>query len=85
MLILILIDVQYLQNLVSSIEKGSNLQNHSLSDLHHSIKKIPPTKFPIPQLRGFSCLPLNTICKILMMGDIHLSPKLKNSMLIIIL
>ena len=41
MLILILIDVQYLQNLVFSFEKGSNVQNHSLSDSHHSKKKSP--------------------------------------------
>ena len=46
MLILVLIDVQYLHNLVSSFEKGSNVQNQSLpdshhSDSHHSIKKFP--------------------------------------------
>ena len=76
MLILILIDVQYLQNLVFSFEKGSNVQNHSLSDSHHSKKNLP-AKFPIPLLREFSCLPLDTIWKTLMMGDIHLSLKLK--------
>ena len=85
MLILILIDVQYLQKLVFSFEKGSNVQNHSVSDSHHSIKKFPPAKFPIPLLRGFYCLLLNFIWKTLIMGDIHLSPKLKNFMLIIIL
>ena len=41
MLILILIDVQYLQNIVFSFEKGSNSQNHSSSDSHHLIKKSP--------------------------------------------
>ena len=56
MLILILIDVQYLQNLVFSFENGSNVQNHSLSDSHHSIKKFPLAKFPISLLRGFSWL-----------------------------
>ena len=34
MLILILIDVQYLQNVVFSFAKGSNCQNHSSSDFH---------------------------------------------------
>ena len=77
MLILILIDVQYLQNLVFSFEKGSNVQNHSLSDSHHSIKKFPPAKFPIPLLKGFSCLPLNTIWKTLMMGIYTLFQNLK--------
>ena len=41
MLILILIDVQYLQNVVFGFEKGSNGQNH------HSIKNFFPAKFPI--------------------------------------
>ena len=40
MLILILIDIQYLQNLIFSFEKGLNDQNHSSSDSHHLIKKI---------------------------------------------
>ena len=40
-------------------------------------KKNLPAKFPIPLLREFSCLPLDTIWKTLMMGDIHLSLKLK--------
>ena len=39
MLILILIDVQYLNNVVFSIKKGSHGWNHSLSDSHHPIKK----------------------------------------------
>ena len=68
MLILILIDVQYLQNLVFSFENGSNVQNHSLLDSHHSIKKFPLAKFPIPLLKIFSCLPLNTIWKTLIWG-----------------
>ena len=41
MLSLILINVKYLQNLVFSSEKSSNVQNHSLSDSHHSIKRFP--------------------------------------------
>ena len=44
-LILILIDVQYSQNAVSSFEKGSNCQNHSSGS--RPIKKSPPGKFPI--------------------------------------
>ena len=35
MLIVILVDVQYLQNGVFSFEKGWNGQNHSLSDSHN--------------------------------------------------
>ena len=38
MLILILIDVQYLQNVVFSFEKGSNSQNHSFLG-SHQLKK----------------------------------------------
>ena len=52
MLILILIDVQYLQNVVFSFEKGSNDQIHSLSDSHDSIKKVSPAKFPISPTGG---------------------------------
>ena len=39
MQILILINVQYLQNVVFSFEKGLNGQNYSSSDFHHLIKK----------------------------------------------
>ena len=38
MLVLILINVQYLQKVVFSFEKGLNAQNHS-SGSHHLIKK----------------------------------------------
>ena len=41
MLILVLIDVQYIQNLVCSIEKSLNCQNHSSSDSHHPITHTP--------------------------------------------
>ena len=47
MLILILIDAQYLQNIVFSFEKGSNGQIDFSSGFHHPIKN-PPAKFPIP-------------------------------------
>ena len=42
-LILILINVQYLRNVIFSFEKSSNGQIHS-SDSHHLIKKNPPSK-----------------------------------------
>ena len=44
MLILILIDVEYLQNVVFNFEKGSNSQKHS-SGSHHSIKKFLQQNF----------------------------------------
>ena len=61
MLILILINVQCLQNVASSFEKGFSGQNHSLQDSHHLIEKFPPDKFPIPT-------PLNAIWKTLDKG-----------------
>ena len=48
MLILILIDFRYSQNVVLSVEKGSNGQNHSLSDSSHPINS--PAKIPITPL-----------------------------------
>ena len=47
MLTLILIDDQYVQNVVLSFEKSPNSQNHSSSDSHHLTKKILSAKFPI--------------------------------------
>ena len=44
--ILILIDVQYLQNVVFSFEKGSKGQSHSSSDSQHPIKKYIKQPFP---------------------------------------
>ena len=41
MLILVLINVQYLQNVVFILEKGLGGQNLSLSDSHHLIEKFP--------------------------------------------
>ena len=52
-------NVVVLQNVVSSFEKGSNGQNHSLSDSNHSIKNFPLAEFPIP-------LPLNAISSMLL-------------------
>ena len=46
----ILIDDQYVQNFVSSFEKGSNGQNHSSSDSHHPTKKISSKVSHSPQL-----------------------------------
>ena len=48
MLILILIDGQYLENVVSSFKKGSNFQYDSSSGSHHSLEQNPTAKFPIP-------------------------------------
>ena len=50
MLILILINVQYLQNVVFSFGKGLSGKNHSLSDSHHPVEKFPPDKFTIFRL-----------------------------------
>ena len=71
MLVLILIDVQYLQNVVFGIEKGSNGQNHFLSDSHHLIKKSTTHEnFQFPAVGGdwgdSSPLPLNAIWKTLL-------------------
>ena len=60
MLILTLLDVQYLQNVVISFEKGLNGQNPSLSDLDHPIKN-PPSKISLPPHWGDSPLSLNAI------------------------
>ena len=57
MLILTLIDVQYLENVVFTFAKGSNGQIYSSSDSHHPTKKTP-VKFSIPP-------PLNAIWKTL--------------------
>ena len=43
MLILILIDVQYSQNNDFSFKKGSNEQNHSSLDFHHSLNRVSPS------------------------------------------
>ena len=48
MLILILIDVQYLQNIIFSFDIGLKGQTQFSLDFHHQIKKIPPPKFTIP-------------------------------------
>ena len=66
MLIFILINVQYLQNVVFSSEKRLNGQNHYSSGSHHPNQKIPPAKFPTPSTGGDFSLPLNAIWKILL-------------------
>ena len=60
MLILILVDIQYLQNVVFSFEQGSNGQNHFLSDSHPlDIKILPEQHFPfsLPLSGGGDFLP----------------------------
>ena len=51
MLILILIDIQYLKNAVFSLEEGLNGQNHSV-DSHHLIEKSTLAKFQTPKTGG---------------------------------
>lgn len=58
MLILIFINVQYLQDVAFSFEEGLNGQNHSLSDFHYGIKKSASVKFPILPHWGFLSYPL---------------------------
>ena len=58
MLILILINVQYLQNVVFSSGEGANGQNHSSPASQHPTNN-PSAKFPIPT--GGIPPPLNTI------------------------
>ena len=52
MLILILLDAQYLQKVIFSFEKGLNSQNHSSSGSQHPIKKFTPVKFSNPPNGG---------------------------------
>ena len=71
MLSLVLIDVQYLQNVVFSFEKDSNGQNHYLPDSHYSIKKLPQQNFIFLPLAEIFPIPLNAIWKTLMMEVRH--------------
>ena len=57
MLILIFINVQYLQDVAFSFEKSLNGQNHSLSDFHYCIKKSASVKFTMLPHWGFSPTP----------------------------
>ena len=50
MLILISINVQYLQNIAFSFEKGSSGQDHSFSDSHHPKGKSPIQIYHPPTL-----------------------------------
>ena len=60
----IVIDVQYVQKVVSSFEKSSNGQNHSSSDSDHPKKKIPPQNLSLRLLEGYP-LSRNAISKTL--------------------
>ena len=42
---MIVVDFQYLQNVVFRFGKGSNGQSHSSSGFHYAIKSFPPSKF----------------------------------------
>ena len=65
MLSFVLINVQYLQNVVFSFEKGLNGQVYSSSDSNHLIKKNPPSKISHSPYLGDPPPQLNTIWKIL--------------------
>ena len=52
MLLSILIDVQYLQNVIFSFEKDSSGQYHSFSGSHHLVKKSPSKIYLTPTLTG---------------------------------
>ena len=72
MVILLLIDAQYLQHVNCSFEKGLNGQNHSSSGYQHPIKKLPPVKFPIllPKVVLGTPSLLNTIWKTLLSNNL---------------
>ena len=63
---LILINVQYLQNVVFSFENFLNSQNHSSSDSHQLIKHSRSSKISHSPLVGDSTLPLNPNWKALL-------------------
>ena len=48
MLILILVDIQYLQSVVFGFKKGSDSQNHSRSDSHLPDRKLSDSKISYP-------------------------------------
>ena len=64
--ILILIDVQYLQNVVFSIEKSLNGQSHPSSDSHHQIKNTISKIFNSPT--GIPPYPLMLLRKLCYQG-----------------
>ena len=57
MLIVILIDVQYLQKAVLSFKKGLNRQNHSSLVSLPKLKECPPVMFLIHGLTGQGEIP----------------------------
>ena len=63
MLILNLIDGQYLQKALLSFQKRSDCENHALSGSHHLVKR-----FPQQNVRSPPAAPLNAIWKILFPG-----------------
>ena len=48
MLILILVDIQYLQSVAFGFKKGSDSQNHSRSDSHRPNRKFSDSKISYP-------------------------------------
>ena len=67
---LILVDVQYLRNVVFCFEKGLNGQKHSSSDFKHPVEKSPPAKFLIPPNWGNFPPVINAIWKTLLLINI---------------
>ena len=54
MVILTLIDVQYLQKVAFSFEESSNGQNQYFSGSHFPVKKFSQQNLPFPTTRGSS-------------------------------
>ena len=79
MLILILIDVQYLQNVVFNFEKGLNGQNYSSSDFHRHIK-IPHSLISGHTFKTQLLCTKNVSCQIAMGSQYASCTKLLNSM-----
>ena len=74
---MILIDIQYLQNVVFSFEKDLNSQYHS-SDPHYLVIQNSPNKISdflyLPRVGEISLLPLKVIWKTLTTDAILLQP-----------
>ena len=82
MLILILFDVKYLQNIVFYLCEGRKGRNHSSSDTNHSIKNSPQQNLSFPPLgRDILHIPLNAIWKTLLGTSSKVSFRIFSSIL----
>ena len=78
MLILILIDVQYLHDTVFSFKKVSCSKNHSSSGSDHPVKKLPPANFLIyPLGKGIYPSPTTPLPYCYMQNPDHLQYRIK--------